>query len=205
MQEIIEVLDLGFGAIRVYDDSFICNYKRAIELLDRIKPLNIKWKAEINSKNLYKDELARKMAEAGCVEVAIGVESGSQDILNNINKQTTIAQHTMAVKLCKRYGIKTRAYLMVGLPGESWKTINETKDWLHLAKTDSIGIGIFCPYPGSDIYNHPEKYDIKIWPHTNKDLWFRGKQGGQKCFVSTSNLSRKEILEAKQLIEEGYN
>ena len=76
---------------------------------------------------------------------------------------------------------------------------------MHLAKTDSIGIGIFCPYPGSDIYNHPEKYDIKIWPHTNKDLWFRGKQGGQKCFVSTSNLSRKEILEAKQLIEEGYN
>ena len=205
IQEIEEIIALGFSAIRIYDDSFICNYKRAMELLDMIKPLNIKWKAEINSKNLYKDELAKKMSDAGCVEVAIGIESGSQTILDNINKRTTILQHTKAVNLCMKYGIKTRAYLMVGLPGESWKTINETKDWLHLAKPDSIGIGIFCPYPGSDIYNHPEKYDIKIWPHSNKDLFFRGRKGEQRCFVSTNNLTRAEILEAKQLIEEAYS
>lgn len=205
MQEIEEVIDMGFGAIRIYDDSFICNYKRAIELLDRIKALNIKWKAEINSKNLYKDELAEKMAQAGCVEVAIGIESGSQAILDNINKQTKVAQHTKAVQLCRRCGIKTRAYLMVGLPGESWQTIKETKDWLYKAMPDSIGIGIFCPYPGSDIYNNPDKYDIKIWPHSNKDLWFRGKKNEQQSYVSTSSMTREEIIEAKQLIEEVYN
>jgi len=204
IKEIEEIKALGFSAIRIYDDSLLCNRKRAVELLKELKHQDIVWKAEVNSKNIDM-EIARLMASAGCIDVAIGIESGSQKILNNVNKQTTIAQHTKAVKILRTVGIKTRAYLIVGLPGESWDTIIETKNWLLSARPDSMGIGIFCPYPGSDIYNNPDKYDIKIWTHNKKDLWFRGKEGKQNCFVSTSNLTREDIIEAKKSLEEVYS
>lgn len=192
LQELIN--KYNFKNFLFLDDSFATNQKRILKILDLIEPLNIKYRCYINSKTMT-EEILTKMYNSGCIEVGIGIESGSQQILNNINKKTNPIDNLKLIQLCKKIGITSNAFIVIGLPGETYETIETTKQWMEKALPDKFGFNMLLPYVGTPVYKNPDKYDITVYPMPDKDSWAKGKERQQRCYVSTKELSREQIEE----------
>lgn len=183
----------GFKHFLFLDDTLTLNKRRLVRLCDLLEGLDIRWRCYARSDTTSRDMLVR-MKEAGCVEVGVGIESGSQKILDVVGKKMTVEQNTNFVQNCKEIGLSVNAFLMIGLPGETYETVMETRTWFEKARPDRFGFNIFAPYVGTPIYNHLSEYDIKIYDMPDEDSWVKGRQGEYQAFVSTSGLSRTQIL-----------
>jgi len=198
----------AINAFMFFDDEFNLNKKHTLEMCKMLKEEDIIWRAMIRS-NLFDEELAKAMAEAGCKELGCGVETGSPTIKKNINKGTTIEQDFKARELCRKYDIKFKCFIVVGLPGENYQTFNQTREWIRKAQPDNFDYTILVPYPGSPIWNHPENYDIQfdkeeiIKSHFD-DTFYKGKNLTGISFVSTSALSREEIVRLRMELEKEF-
>lgn len=117
----------GVRNFAFFDDNFTVNKKRAIEVCKGIieKSLRINWVASSHVTHIH-EELLGWMKKSGCFRIDFGIESGSPQVLKNINKGQTAAQIEQAFRLVHAAGIKPKAYLIVGCPGETEETINET-------------------------------------------------------------------------------
>jgi len=107
------------------------------------------------------EEVAKWAEKAGCVEWWIGVESGSDKILQHLNKDITVDQTRNTFRFAKKHGIKTRANLFLGSDLESLDTVKETETLLDEIDPDLVAIAILMPYPGTAYYSafvkkHPE-------------------------------------------------
>jgi radical SAM superfamily enzyme YgiQ (UPF0313 family) len=153
--------DYGIQWIRFPDDNLMLNKKWFNEFLDMMITTGLKWTCLARADDLTED-IVRKMRSARCQEIFFGVESGSQMLLNKMNKNIKVEKNINAIKICKEVGIKSCAYMMFGFPGEDEKTINETIQFLENTNPDKSRISQFLPIPGSDVYFHPEKYNIQI-------------------------------------------
>jgi radical SAM superfamily enzyme YgiQ (UPF0313 family) len=133
------------------------------------------------------------MYDSGCRHITLGIESGSQKILDAIKKGTTIEMNTQAVQNAKDVGLKVKAFTIVGLPGETLETMEATKQWLLDNKPDDFDLQIFHPYEDSDIYQNKQNYDIDFPSDLPYDSsWFKGNPSG---YVSTSSLTTKQITD----------
>lgn len=192
-----------FNCVQFLDDSFILNMDRAEKMLKEIQKLKIFWRCYIRSDRVTK-ELLRLMKDAGCIEVGIGVESASQKILDIIRKGEKIEQHTQVVSWCKELGILVNVFLMIGLPGETYETVMETKRWFEKVLPDKFGFNIFYPYVGCEVSRDPFSFDLKVIPHSESDSWVKGRKGEYKALVSTKDLSSEEILSLHQELFECF-
>ncbi len=191
-----------YTAFMFYDDEINLNKKRLSELCFALKKKDYRWRAFIRS-DLFTEEMAKEMAESGCHELLCGVESGSDRILKIINKKTTSKINTKARELCRKYGIRFKALLMIGLPSETREDVMMTKQWLLDNKPDTFDITIFAPYPGSLIYDHKERFDIEFNIDYHKDMvFFKGIPGKYKSYVKTSKLDYNEIVRLRDELEE---
>ena len=134
-------------------DTFTMNKKSVIELCKEIinRKLNISWVANSRVNTIDEERLAW-MKKAGCWLVAFGIESGNDEIQKQIKKGSTQAQAREAVKLCKKIGIKTYGFYLIGFP---WETKEMIMDTLQLAKElrcDFSEIHIAVPYEGTEFY-----------------------------------------------------
>jgi radical SAM superfamily enzyme YgiQ (UPF0313 family) len=146
--------------------------------------------------------VCRGLKAMGVYEVGIGIESGSQTILNLNMKKTTVDMNSKAVQLLKKYGIRVKTFLIVGLPGETKETLAETRQWLIVNKPDDMDATIFQPLPGSDITNNPEKYDVSF---TESDkIWYKGKRGEYTTTLKTHGLTSQEIIKYRDELEEEF-
>jgi radical SAM superfamily enzyme YgiQ (UPF0313 family) len=139
------------------------------------------------------------MADCGCVEIGMGIESGSDTILKIVNKGETIATIKKAIRMLKSAGIRIKGFFIIGLPGESMETLTETRQFLDEVKLDSIDCKIFQPYPGSPIFDNRKDYDINWKDIEMHNQFYKGRPGEYFGNVYTSNLTSKEII--KQWIE----
>ena len=89
--------------------------------------------------------------DSGCREICFGIESGSQTILDKVNKRMTVAENKQAIKEAKRAGLIVKAFLMIGNPGETKATIEETKQFIMDTDPDQYTLFNFVPLPGCDI------------------------------------------------------
>jgi anaerobic magnesium-protoporphyrin IX monomethyl ester cyclase len=192
--EIQEVMErYGFRHFLFLDDLLTLKRKRLLEFCSRIAPLGIRWRCYARANTTTK-EMLLAMKDAGCVEVGVGVESGSQKILDIVCKGTTVEANTRFVLDCKEVGILANVFIMIGLPGETHDTVEETRKWMEMVRPDKFGFNIFAPYVGTPIHNHPENYDIKLYEMPDERSWVKGRQGEYEAFVATSELCREEIL-----------
>lgn len=137
----IEMLNKEYGVefIIITDDMFTVNQKRVISISGEIlkRNLNILWGFE-TAVNFVSQELLNLAKQAGCCCILYGVESGSKTILSTIYKRINEEEVVNAFKMTKDAGIVSGAFLMVGNPGESEKSINETINLLRRIKPDII-------------------------------------------------------------------
>jgi anaerobic magnesium-protoporphyrin IX monomethyl ester cyclase len=175
------------------DDVINLKKERILELCSKTKPLGIKWRCYARADSNAKEVLLA-MKEAGCVEIGVGIESGSQKILDAVGKGSTVEKNTSFVRDCKEVGITVNAFIMIGLPGETYETIEATKRWMQDLRPDKFGFNIFMPYAGTPVYRNPKNYDLKIYDIPEENSWVKGRQGEYRCYVATSELSSKEIL-----------
>jgi radical SAM superfamily enzyme YgiQ (UPF0313 family) len=106
------------------------------------------------------DKLERSK-QSGCLELSIGLESVDQSVINLMRKGIKVDMVRQTLRDCKKVGINTRLYLLNGLPGEPKDIVKRTKEFIEQENPDFVLLSTLQPYPGSDIYNHPENYGIK--------------------------------------------
>lgn len=142
-------------AIYFAEDMFLSNKKRALELIDLfIKhdfPKKIAWMAQVSTNSVDK-ELLSMMKKAGCVHVEYGFESGSQRILELMNKKTDIARNINVAALTKKSGLRFQGNFIVGYPGEREDDFNQTISFIKKTKPNTVSLNIFMPLPGTEIY-----------------------------------------------------
>jgi radical SAM superfamily enzyme YgiQ (UPF0313 family) len=99
------------------------------------------------------EEMLIWMKKAGCYLVAFGFEVGSDESKKKIRKYTTAEQDMAAAALCKKHGIKTYGFFMIGFPWEAEKDVKETIDHMFRLDSDFVEISFPTPYPGTELYN----------------------------------------------------
>lgn len=207
-----QIKDLGFDGLAYYDDIFILNRKRTLELLELHRKYGLVFRCFLRSDILCKHggrDYLQALVEGGLIECFIGVESASNQIKQNIHKGTTIEQDELALRWCKELGVTCKMSFILGLPGETLETMAQTRSWIlaqrpHIAQVDRL-----IPFPGTPLTKHPQAYDLTYAQVPEEEWFFRGRYDlGSKSFVSTTQLSVAQIdafwhaLE-QELIQEG--
>lgn len=190
MEEIKEKYKINY--ITMWSDTFTLNKDFVMKLCHemRIKRLKIKWMC--NSRvDTIDEEMLRTMKKAGCIGIAFGVESGVQKILNNCGKQTKIKEIKKAFKLMKKVGIESLAHFILGLPGETKKTIKETIKFAKELDPDYAQFYCAIPFPGTPFYTLAKR---EGWIVSRK--WEDYEIN--KAIIETPSLSRKELERARR-------
>lgn len=214
----------GYNGFMFYDDEMNVN-KKVVELMELIaktqKDLNTVWRLRGFVKSeLFTDAQAESMYNAGFRWILTGFESGSPRILQNINKKATREENTRCVEIARRHGLKVKALMSMGHPGESLETIRDTEAWLLEAKPEDFDITIITSYPGTAYYDQAVQDGSKpgVWiyicPKTGERLhqieldytetadYYKGKpDGGYKSYVFTDFLSPEELVSERDRVE----
>ena len=153
---------LGFEEICIDDDLFTRNRKHVMTICDEINRRGLKFRLYLFARvDTVDAPLLQKLKEAGCAMICFGLESGNQKILDQASKRITLEKARRAVQLSKEAGISPLGSFILGLPGETRKTMEET---LTFARSLEIphGFHLLSPFPGTAIRERAAEFGIKI-------------------------------------------
>lgn len=152
--------DYGIEGLNLRDEVCIpANRKTATEFLEAIGSCDIIWRGQ--TRVGVREEIIKLAAESGCMELSIGVETASPLVLELIDKHQTFDLVRDFILYARRYGIKIKMCLILGLPGEPLDIVDVTRKYIDETNPDFVAISGFCPVPGSVIYNESKYYGIK--------------------------------------------
>ena len=193
----------NYGALMIFDDVFILNRKRARKICTLLKLHGIVWRCFVRGDLVVRhgQGLVDMMARSGCVEVAIGIESGSDRILKIICKGENTSTLLKAVRMLQQAGIRVKGLFVVGLPGEDFSSLKETEWFAQICHLDDVDFTVYQPYRGSPIWSNRCRYDIDWDDAPSNQRFYKGRHGEYECAVSTSNLTREDILKARDNLE----
>jgi radical SAM superfamily enzyme YgiQ (UPF0313 family) len=157
--EEMRLLKATVGADHIWfsDDVFALNqhwmsdFAREVTARHAAVPFKVQSRADLMS-----DQTVAALKESGCVEVWMGVESGSQKILDAMDKGLRIAQVEDARRRLKHAGIRACYFLQFGYPGERWYELEQTIALVRKTRPDDIGISFSYPLPGTVFYERVE-------------------------------------------------
>lgn len=162
----IEYLKTNYDidTIAFMDDTFTLKKRKVIAICDEILKRNIEIMWGCTSRvDTLDEKLLKKMKEAGCITIFIGVESADQQQLDNMCKNTTIAKIENAFKIAHKLKIRTIASVALGMPGDTKEIMNKTVKFVHKLKPNYAIYSLATPYPGTKFYKEAfEKNLIKI-------------------------------------------
>jgi len=142
----------GIDVYGFQDELLFSNKKYIFEFCEKIKDLEITWygNARINT---VSEEIIKKAKDNKCLEIAYGVESGSETILKNMNKKITPKQIEKILSYTIKIGFPFDMGLILGYPGENENTIKETIDLFKKIGYPALKFRYITPYPGSQLYD----------------------------------------------------
>jgi anaerobic magnesium-protoporphyrin IX monomethyl ester cyclase len=162
INEIKELIEkYGIKQLRFQDDALAINRKWIFEFCKAIQPLHIVWRANARVENSSEDIISA-MRDAGCDELCYGIESFEQDVLDKSNKKMKVVDAVTCLKNARKLNIKTRIFLIIGLPGQDKSVAKNMIDFIKDTQPSGVDLSTFVPFPGSDIYHNPSKYGIKF-------------------------------------------
>ena len=186
----IEFLIKNYGAKGVYfrEDNFTLNQQRVTEFCDKIsKKAKIKWACETRVDAICDEKLVKLMSNAGCEAMFLGVESGSQRLLDILNKNITIEQIEEAITLCKKYKIKTYCSLLTGAPNETYEDHLMTKKLMEKLKPYEYAFNVFVGVPYSKLYEEILKNGAYEYKDDLGFLYLPGFDVKTKYFYGTDS------------------
>ncbi|MCL5236530.1 MAG: B12-binding domain-containing radical SAM protein [Nitrospirae bacterium] len=203
--------------IAIVDDTFTTNVDRVFEICELIlkRNLEIPWSCPNGIRvDTVSYELLKKMNEAGCYRIALGIESGSQKILDTIGKKISIRQIEDAVSIAKKSNIETTAFMMLGNLEETEETMEETIRFSKKIEPTYVQFVIAVPYPGSYLYEEVKRngkifindwdeygpYEGKLcfeYKHINKELIDRMYKKAYKEYYLRVNYILKQLFSLK--------
>jgi radical SAM superfamily enzyme YgiQ (UPF0313 family) len=135
------------------DDCLTLDKDRMIKICNLIldKKIKIKWFCQVRVNHLD-EELMKKMKQAGCHTLFIGVESGDEEMIKRMKKAIDLEQTKEIFRLARKIGLKTQAFFMLGLPGETQESIRKTIEFAKELKPFSAQFAVAIPHPGSELY-----------------------------------------------------
>ncbi len=197
--------------IQIKDDTFTANKKRALQICEEIRRrgVNFLWSCDTRV-DVLDAELLLEMRRAGCQRLSLGVESGSETILNNIDKKITPDEIIAATRLAKEVGIQVRYFMMLGNRGETKETFEETLSFLDRALPHQYVFSCLSVYPGTrdfqaaveagwlskDVFFEQDFQEFKTpfdadEPTTELlNRWFRDHRGVQQHYLEDVEAAR---------------
>lgn len=143
----------NFDFFYILDDTFGVTENDIIDFCRAYSESGLKmlWAAETRVNCIKNEDIVKILKKAGCIQLDFGVESGSPKMLKSISKNCTVQQVREAFALCKKYGIRTFANILLNLPEEDEVDLRLTQELLTNIKPDYVSVGITQPYPGTTI------------------------------------------------------
>lgn len=184
----------GITAIGFQDDIFTLKKERFKKLMKLLKPLDIKFRCHGRA-GIDTEETYELLADSGCAQVAWGIESGNQYMLDRMNKKSTVQDNYNVIQWAKKYGIDSRSFFVIGFPGETKETLEETKQFIEWADPDQYFVSSFIPYPGTAIWDFPEKFGVTYIDKNFDQFYQIDKEGYGGLTVDTEWLTREQFRE----------
>lgn len=157
-QKIVEEIEFlidnyGIKEISFYDDTFTLSKKNVKDFCNIIieKKIDVTWSC-MSRVDFIDEEMLGLMKKAGCHQIGYGIESASEDILKNINKNTSLEKARTARRLTSKAGIDCRAMFMLGSPGETKESIEKTIRFALDLNPDMVIFNITTPLPGTEMF-----------------------------------------------------
>jgi anaerobic magnesium-protoporphyrin IX monomethyl ester cyclase len=164
VDEVEDVLRLGYDRISFADDVFTLRKERVLRVCAEIRRRNLAFRWECLGRVDSIDEpTAREMRDAGCTRIYFGVESGSQLILDQMNKKTTPQDGQRAVEAAHRAGLEVGAFFIIGYPGDTDETVLATLRYAGSLPLDYLGVTMPYPLPGTPLHERVRDRITRNW------------------------------------------
>jgi anaerobic magnesium-protoporphyrin IX monomethyl ester cyclase len=214
--EMVHLYDTyGVKGMMLYDDELNVN-KGIVPLMRGIAATGIDWRLRGFVKaELFNEDQARVMYSAGFRWLLCGFESAHPRILRNINKKATLADNTNMLRIAHANGLKVKALMSLGHPGESEETILATRDWLLQEKPDDFDATVITEYPGTPYWDQSVCVEEPVYKYTfngdslyskNVDFaveeaFYKGTPGEYTSFVWTDYISAEKLVAMRDELE----
>ena len=213
----------GVKGFMFYDDELNVNHSLFTDLLAGVIELQNRLGVEFRLRGfvksqLFNEEQAHLMYKAGFRWLLTGFESASPEILANMNKRATVEENSRCMEIAKASGLKVKALMSLGHPGESQATAEMTRDWLLQVKPDDFDISLITVYPGTPYYDdaiaHPQLEHVWVYTYNEANLYsreidyrtvsdyYKGDPDiGYESYVYTDYLQPGEIVKLRNNID----
>jgi hopanoid biosynthesis associated radical SAM protein HpnJ len=179
------------------DDTFNIQKARTVELCAKLKPLKLTWSC--TSRVTTDFETLKAMREAGCRLLIVGYESGDPQILKNIKKGATVERARQFTKDCHKLGLTIHGDFILGLPGETRDTINNTIAFAKELDVETIQVSVAHAYPGTELYDYATKNGFMV-----ADTKMVDEGGHQLAHIQYPGLPADEILDSVHRFYDEY-
>ena len=179
------------------DDTFNIQKARTIELCNKLKHLNLTWSCTSRVTTDY--ETLKAMKEAGCRLLIVGYESGDPQILKNMKKGATVERARDFTRDCRRLGLVIHGDFIIGLPGETRETINQTIAFAKELDVHTIQVSVAHAYPGTELYDYVVQNGFLV---SNRDMV--DEHGHQLAHITYPGLPADEMLSALHRFYDEY-
>ena len=170
------------------DDTFTADPARARRLAEMFAPLGVCWST--NSRANVDRDVLTAMKDGGLRLFVVGYESGNEQILRNIRKGVPLERARRFTRDCHDLGILIHGTFILGLPGETRQTIEETIRFAREMNPETVQVSLASPYPGTHFYEYVREHGFLV-----EDV-YNDEAGYQRCTVSYPELSAEEIFDA---------
>lgn len=193
IEELVKNWNIQF--LKFSDDTFTLN-KKWIAKFSQLKiemGLDLPYGSNAHV-NTIDEDLLKHLADSNCTELWYGVESGSPKILKDMRKSTSIDRIKKVFRLTKDYGIKTRAYFLLGMPNETIEDIKLTEKLCDDLEPDVVGFSLLSPFPNNEFfdYNRMKDWDWSMFDEYNND------------WVQTKTLTNQQLKDEQKRLVEKY-
>lgn len=194
----------NFKGVNFQDELTLVNKERVFQFCRYFKKTKLYWACQGRVDKVDLD-LLKCMKDSGCISLGFGIESGSQKILDNMNKGITVRQAITAIKATKGIGIIPVIQMMYGYEGEDDKTLRETVDFFRRIKSPTMQFSMTTALPGTQLFEDCRKRGMI----RNEDEYLEkldwGYYADREVLINFTNFSINELIEKRKGLESEIN
>jgi len=194
-EEIKDIISYGYDSLWIADDLFTYDTEFLKSFCKRLieEDLKISWSC-LSRVDSVTDEVVKMMKNAGCNKVYFGIESGNDEVLKLMNKKINIKRVRSGVEVFNRNGIDCAGFFIVGYPGETIETIEETFEFALSLGLDESSFNVPYPLPGSKLYERVSGVSDDDWTIENEPRFLYKSEFDEKWL-------KMRIQETQETIE----